>query len=346
MTLKRREIVKNLMVALLFWGGAISLYSCAGEKQSPKRPANELVMTELSEDLKVVMSDNGRTSYRFNAPLVNGYTLAREPYREFPKGIEIITYTNDSLSTVDATLTANFAIYYVDRKIWETRGDVVARRGDGRTLYSEQLFWNSSTKRIYSNVETTIVEEESGDTYTGEGFESDEDMNNWSFRRMKGRMRVNVSNNETQRDSTAQDSTKRSSVERPTPPPAPSKEEIERRRTRQRDSIAQERSRAERERIRHGSAPKPGAHRQEISGKLKEQQLNSSLEAEANKIIEEYSDEIKAGAKAVEANADAIKEQVGKVIEEQAQRTGMDAEKVKGQVNQAIERIPALLEDK
>ena len=43
---------------------------------------------------------------------------------------------------------------------------------------------------IYSNVETKIVDKESGDVYIGEGFESDESMENWSFRKLKGKMRM------------------------------------------------------------------------------------------------------------------------------------------------------------
>ena len=63
-------------------------------------------MTEYSEHLSVIMTRNGRRSYFFKAPLVEGYTLAKEPYREFRKGVEITTYQDDSLTTVDAVLTA------------------------------------------------------------------------------------------------------------------------------------------------------------------------------------------------------------------------------------------------
>ena len=117
-------------------------------------------MTEYSEDLSVVMSQNGRRSYHFVTPLLEGYSLAREPYREFRKGVKITTYQNDSLTTVDAVLTANYAIYYENRKLWEAKGDVVVVKSDGKTLYTQQLFWNAKTQRIYSNVDTKIVQNE------------------------------------------------------------------------------------------------------------------------------------------------------------------------------------------
>ncbi len=148
-------------------------------------------MTESSDNLTVTMSENGRASYIFSAPVVEGYSLASEPYREFRKGIEITTYTSDSLNVQDSHLTANYAIYYENRKLWEAVGDVVVTKLDGKELYSQQLFWNALTKRIYSNVDTKILNRSTGDLYLGEGFESDESMNDWSFRKMKGRMKMN-----------------------------------------------------------------------------------------------------------------------------------------------------------
>ncbi len=147
-------------------------------------------MNEQSDTLVMVMSENGRTSYRFFADLVEGYTLAKEPYREFPKGVKIVTYKSDSMEAVDATLTSNYAIYYEERKLWEAMGNVTIIKSDGKELYTQQLFWNAVTQKIYSNVDTKIVDNASGDTYIGEGFESDESMEDWSFRRMKGRMGI------------------------------------------------------------------------------------------------------------------------------------------------------------
>ncbi|MFI3279763.1 MAG: LPS export ABC transporter periplasmic protein LptC [Rikenellaceae bacterium] len=189
------------MVALLIVGSAISLLSCDDRKVTTSKVSLETLMSEMSDSLTVVVTENGRPSYRFTSPLVEGYSLAREPYREFRKGIQIITYLDDSLRTVDATLHSNYAIHYPNLQLWEAKGDVVVVKHDGKELYTQQLFWNSTTKKIYSNVDTQILDTATGDTYRGEGFESDEEMKEWSFRKMKGSVRVDVS--PTQTDSTA-----------------------------------------------------------------------------------------------------------------------------------------------
>lgn len=160
-------------------------------------------MTEYSEHLSIINSQNGRRSYHFVTPLLEGYTLAREPYREFRKGIKITTYQDDSLSSVDAVLTANYAIYYEKRELWEAKGNVVVEKSDGKTLYTQQLFWNARTGKIYSNVDSKIVQNNGRDVFIGEGFESDEEFKDWRFRRMKGRMEVEM---KQAADSTAADS--------------------------------------------------------------------------------------------------------------------------------------------
>lgn len=196
-----RLIARYAMVALSVMGSAILLFSCEREEAEDAAASEETMRTEYSENLSIVESKNGRRSYHFVTPLVEGYSLAREPYREFRKGVKITTYKDDSLSTVDAVLTANYAIYYENRKLWEAKGNVVVVKSDGKNLYTQQLFWNQQTKKIYSNVDSKIVQNDGRDVFIGEGFESDEEFKDWRFRRMKGRMEVEVKPNES--DSTA-----------------------------------------------------------------------------------------------------------------------------------------------
>ena len=211
-----KRTARYLRVALSAAGSAILLFSCGERQGEGASGSGETMMTEYSENLSVVMSQNGRRSYHFVTPLLEGYSQAREPYREFRKGVKITTYQNDSLSEVDAVLTANYAIYYVNRELWEAKGNVVVEKSDGKTLYTQQLFWNSRTKKIYSNVDSKIVQNNGRDVFIGEGFESDEEFKDWRFRRMKGRMEVEMKQSA---DSAATDST---SV-RPVPKPSDSR---------------------------------------------------------------------------------------------------------------------------
>ena len=206
----KHSLIRNLSVALPLLGSAILLFSCqasAPQTDEPTESQNaENMMTEYSENLSIVMSENGLKSYHFETPLMEGYTLARDPYREFRKGIKITMFEEDSTSSDAATLTANYAIFYENRKLWEAKGDVVVIQTNGRRLYTQQLFWNQSTHRIYSNVDSRIVD---GDEMTDcEGFESDEEMVQWKYRKLKGVTYFTMSEDGgTKRDSTKVDKT-------------------------------------------------------------------------------------------------------------------------------------------
>lgn len=159
----------------------------------------DAIMTEKSANLTIVVSENGRRSYRFSTPLLEGYMLGRDPYREFRKGIKIITYQDDSLTTVNSTIESNYAIYYENRKLWEAKGNVRIVKHDGTRVFTQQLFWNSTTKRVYSNVDTKIVTDK--DTHFTEGFESDEELVELNFRHWKGKVQMDDKQLEPKGDS-------------------------------------------------------------------------------------------------------------------------------------------------
>lgn len=175
---------RYLAVALSFMGSAILLFSCEKKQTVVESPNYETLMTEYSENMSIDMSENGSKSYFFETPLIEGYAMARDPYREFRKGIKITMYEQDTARSVSATLVANYAIFYEERKLWEAKGDVKVVQANGRKLNTSQLFWNQATHTIYSNVDCVIIDRDQ--TIYCEGFESDEEMKDWSYRKVKG----------------------------------------------------------------------------------------------------------------------------------------------------------------
>lgn len=208
------------MLALLVVGSATLLFSCSS-KPSAVEYDLETLMTESSENREITMTENGVRSYTFVAPKIEGYSLAKNPYQEFQEGIKMTTYTSDSLSLVDATITANYAIYYDKQKLWEAKGNVVIikrnRKDEDTTVvsltevYTQQLFWDARTKKIYSNVDTKVLQ--SDGWHSGVGFEADEDLKNIHFRKYKSEMEFDFSPVEEQ----PKDSVKRDTPSEPRP---------------------------------------------------------------------------------------------------------------------------------
>ena len=196
------RIKRYAVIALSVVGSATLLFSC-GKKAITTSYDNETLMTESSENRTITMMENGKRSYTFTSPLMEGYRLATNPYQEFRRGIEMTTYT-DSLSLPEVTITANYAIYYERQKLWEAKGNVVVIRRDreegdttvkGLTeVYTQQLFWNATTKKIYSNVDTKVLQADGW--HFGVGFDADDDLKNIHFRRYSSEIEFDFSQSE------------------------------------------------------------------------------------------------------------------------------------------------------
>ena len=188
------------MIALSVLGSATLLFSCSN-KPEVTHYDYETLMTESSENRIITMMENGKRSYTFDTPLMEGYSMATNPYQEFRRGIKMTTYTSDSVNLVDATITANYAIYYENQRLWEAKGNVTIiknNRKDGDTtvtshteIYTQQLFWNATTKKIYSNVDTKILQPDGW--HFGVGFDADEDLKNIYFRKYSSEMEFDMS---------------------------------------------------------------------------------------------------------------------------------------------------------
>lgn len=194
-----RSIRQYAMIALATMASATLLFSCDSKANTTEYDLESLI-TESSEEREITMMENGKRTYTFTTPLMEGYSLATNPYQEFRRGIKLTTYT-DTLSLVDATITSNYAIYYERQKLWEAKGNVVIiknNREEGDTtvtghteIYTQQLFWNATTKKIYSNVDTKVLQPDGW--HFGVGFDADEDLKNIHFRKYSSEVEFDMS---------------------------------------------------------------------------------------------------------------------------------------------------------
>ncbi len=181
-------------VALLAVGSAALLLSC-GREAEEEETKHEQLMTEYCEGMDLKVSENGHRSFHFQAPLLEGYTEVQEPYREFRKGIKITTYQKDSANIVDAVLTADYGINYDKRQLWEARGNVVIVKNDpdSTRIYTQQIFWDQRSGKVYSNVDSRIVRKKGADDFMVSGFETDEGFTFLNSREPDGKIEVDVS---------------------------------------------------------------------------------------------------------------------------------------------------------
>lgn len=169
---------------------------CGDKKVKPRVEDPEKEPTQVSRDLISTESRDGVRSYRMTTPVMKRYELAKEPFSEFEQGIHVETF-NDTTHLVEADLVADYAHFNEKQELWEARGNVVGRNVSGdKTLYTEQLFWDQKSDRIYTDKVARV--EDGKSVYVGTGFESDGAFKQWTFRSSRGQMEV-------KQDSTAVD---------------------------------------------------------------------------------------------------------------------------------------------
>ncbi|WP_052180621.1 LPS export ABC transporter periplasmic protein LptC [Alistipes sp. ZOR0009] len=176
------SLLKKVMVASAL-AGATFLVSCKSDLETVKAISNfENKPSETMDNFRSVYTQGGKPRMIVSAPYVQRYSLKKEPFSEFNKGIKAESF-NEAGALV-ASITANYAIYHENQKLWEARGNVVGKNSKGETLYTEKLYWNEQTRRVSSDVFVKVVRAD-GSTSTGEGIDADEKFQDYNVKKPK-----------------------------------------------------------------------------------------------------------------------------------------------------------------
>ncbi len=138
-------------------------------------------------DLHSVVTDSGYYRYEFETPELQQYDNLEEPYVDFPYGLKFKMYSERG-TLLKTTIRCNNARYYKPRKLWELNHDVEAVTEKNEILNTEQLFWDTESRRIYSDKFVKITTQ--NQIITGIGFESDDRMSKYEIKRPGGEIEV------------------------------------------------------------------------------------------------------------------------------------------------------------
>jgi len=163
--------------------------SCENDIERINMLTSEIEMPTVSgSNVKVIYSDSAKVKVQILAPVYKNYPSAERPYMEFPDGMEVYFY-DDSLM-IESEIRADYTIYYTKERLWKATGNVYAHRlTNGDALNTEELFWDEEKQLIYSNVFTRIQNEDNI-LYGKEGFEAQQNLDNWFLKGTSGEIVV------------------------------------------------------------------------------------------------------------------------------------------------------------
>ncbi len=189
-------------VAYLVILPAAMLFSCSEELPVINQfESVEEIPTVTLENAHITYTENGFTKGKLQAPIIQTFDGAIEPYTDFPEGISIVMYNDQNI--IETSMTANRAIYYQTKKSWEATGNVVISNIKGDILRTEKLYGDDKEKKIFTN-ELVKITQADGTTINGEsGFESNVAFTIYKFIDVNGRIFFKEEFSDAKNDSTS-----------------------------------------------------------------------------------------------------------------------------------------------
>lgn len=165
----------------------LAFCSCVNDMEKVNFFSRKDLPTQQVKEADIVRSARGDLQISMQAPIIEIYNKP-ENKTVYPQGVQIYFYNENH--TKKAFLRADYAISYDDKDMMEAKKNVVIiDYGTGDTSYLDDLYWNSSEKRIYSN---NPVKSINGPRVTyGDGFESDESFETPRILHQRGTVVIN-----------------------------------------------------------------------------------------------------------------------------------------------------------
>ena len=159
------------------------LVACENNVEEVKKVAtNNNYPIETGKDVVINYTDSGFTKALVKAPLLERYANETKNYTEMRKGIDVTFLTKSG--SVESFLKAKYAIRYDREKKMIARNDVVVLNINGDTLRTEELTWDETKQRVFSQKFVKITTK--SEIIMGDGFESDVSFRNPKIFKIRG----------------------------------------------------------------------------------------------------------------------------------------------------------------
>jgi len=193
---KISSLLKDIRIAVLTLGTAILFFACGKnnlEEIKAFSSPEELPILE-AENFETLYTDSGTIRFFLKTPQLLVFENDGKTYREFPKGVQFVQY--DEEQNITSTITADYAKQFLKEGKLEAKNNVVVTNLKGDTLKTELLIWEEKAEKIYTDEFVKVIS--NNRVINGYGLTSDQNMQNWTIRKVTGTILVDVNNNKTE----------------------------------------------------------------------------------------------------------------------------------------------------
>lgn len=136
---------------------------------------------DKSTGVTVLYSDSAFVKAKMITPEYLHYKTEK-PYIEMKKGVTVIFYDTEQQET--SRVTSDYAIRRENEKLVELRRNVVATNNKGQTFKSEELIWDETKGRFFSNQLVSVTSP--GNTMYGKNFWATQDFSYYEIDQASG----------------------------------------------------------------------------------------------------------------------------------------------------------------
>ncbi|MEP1035664.1 LPS export ABC transporter periplasmic protein LptC [Ekhidna sp.] len=170
------KVLPGRFLVLSLW---VVVLACNQRKDLIDQPLYEGPLSSMDSAV-TQMSDSGLVVMQLETAVQNNFENGD---REWPQGFYIEWY--NSRGQVTSYFSANYVYFTKADNLYRAEGNVVVKSISKQDeLNTEELFWNQSEEKFYTDKFVTINSE--GEVHTGEGMESNQDFTEYRILKPRG----------------------------------------------------------------------------------------------------------------------------------------------------------------
>lgn len=173
-----------LIIALSLFALPFLMASCGDKEKSAVTIDYDSgsVPSLATDSVTMLISDSGIVRYKVIAKVWNQYDQVKDKYAYFPEGLYGEQF--DSLFHVIASVKADTAWNFVNKKLWKLKKNVFIKNHEtGDTFESEEFYWDEQKRTIYSDSIVKINQPGQNTVYASK-FVSNQEMTDVRFIRV------------------------------------------------------------------------------------------------------------------------------------------------------------------
>lgn len=166
-------------------------YSCKSNnlEELPDFDARKSLRNDYAEKVKFIITKHATNPTTIESDIFIQNNDAKPSYIDLKNNLKLTTYNSELNS--ESTITADIARYYPDNGNVIVRNNVVVINAKGERMETEELIWNQSLERFYTEKFVKITMDDQ--VIYGDGLEANQDFTWFKITQQRGTIPVDES---------------------------------------------------------------------------------------------------------------------------------------------------------